>query len=179
MDAHEVSLSGPFPLASFWIRLFGRAGFLFIGLFIAHMYVFTDYLLLNVLLGFVLGSLVDAYIGAKLGAPLGEFIFMLKTVDIKTGEKAEFKQLFRRNIFLGIQSTVFYVLFSFLGYVVYKVTGSNFKDVFRTFGLLMPFLAMLGSPYKQALYDLSSGVIVVNTAPYYHPRYPLQILPEE
>ncbi|MEN9389849.1 MAG: hypothetical protein RLY61_933, partial [Candidatus Parcubacteria bacterium] len=61
----------------------------------------------------------------------------------------------------------------------YKVSGINFIEFFQTFGLQLPFLAMLGSPYKQTLYDLSAGVIVVNTSPFYHPRYPLQILPDE
>jgi hypothetical protein len=179
METPEYSLNGPFPLASFWVRLFARSSYYFIAPIGGLLLFITDSTLLSLLLGFIFGSLVDAYVGAKLGAPLGEFIFMLKTVDIKTGVKADTKQLFRRNIFQGIQGSVFFIIFGFIGYIVYKVTGSSFIDILKNIGLHIPFLAMLGSPYKQALYDLSAGVIVVNTSPFYHPRYPLQILPEE
>lgn len=179
MDTQEVSLNGPFPLASFWIRLFGRAGYLFIALFVVLVYLLTRSFLLSYLLGFVLGSAMDSYVGSKLGAPLGEFILMLKTVDIKTGEKADFNQLFRRRIFLGSQSIVFYLISGLVGYLVYKISGLNYVTLFKSFGLQIPFLALLLSPYKQTLYDMASGVIVVNTSPYYHPRYPLQILPQE
>jgi uncharacterized RDD family membrane protein YckC len=179
MDTPEYNLNGPFPLASFWIRLFGRAGILFPLFFIILSNVVTNSFLLSVPLGYILGSTVESYIGSKMGASLGEFILMLKVVDIKTGLKADFQQHFRRNFFLGIQSGVFYLLFGFLGFVLYKIAGVNFIGFFKTFGLQLPFLAMLVSPYKQTLYDISAGVIVVNTSPYYHPRYPLQILPQE
>jgi uncharacterized RDD family membrane protein YckC len=179
MEAPEYSLNGPFPLAGFWIRIFSRLGIAFPAFFILLPYSVTQSLVVSVPLGLLLGILVDSFIGSKIGASLGEFIFMLKVVDIRTGEKASFTQHFRRNLFLYVQSLVFSLIFGLLAFIIYKIIGFNFIRFFQTFGLNLPFLVMLGSPYKQALYDLSAGVIVVNTSPYYHPRYPLQILPQE
>lgn len=179
METPEYSLNGPFPLAGFWIRNFARAGILFPIFFMLLPYAITESWLISVPIGLLLGFLVESFIGSKIGASIGEFIFMLKVVDIRTGEKATFTQHFRRNFFLGVQSLVFYLIFGVLSFVIYKVSGINFIEFFQTFGLQLPFLAMLGSPYKQTLYDLSAGVIVVNTSPFYHPRYPLQILPDE
>lgn len=187
MDAHEVSLNGPFPLAGFWTRWFARIGealsfpiiFIFILPVVYVTSLVTESATILLVACYVCGSVIDSYIGSKIGAPLGEFAFLLKTVSIRTGEKATFKQLFRRRVFYAIQVAIFSFLLGLLAYVLYRVTGLNFIDQFRGFGLLLPQLAMLGSPYKQTLYDMASGVIVVNTSPYYHPRYPLQVLPQE
>lgn len=176
MESQEHSLDGPFPIASFWIRLFGSIDY---GTFFA-------YGLFNTLSGFnylafigavVVVASVEAFIGSKLGAPLGEFIFMLKTVDIRTGEKASFKQLLRRLAFAVIQNSIFYVLFGILGFLFFKLSGLNYINVFQWFGYMIPFLTMLISPYKQALYDIASGITVINTSPYYRPRYPIKVKP--
>lgn len=178
METPEYSLSGPFPLADFWIRFFARLGLLFPAFFTVLPYAATDSFL-AVPLGFLFGCVVEAFIGSKIGATIGEFIFMLKVVDIRTGEKANFTQHFRRNFFLGVHTLVSYLIVVFIGLVISKIVGFNSIRLFEFLGLSFPLITMLGSPYKQALYDLSAGVIVVNTSPFYHPRYPLQILPEE
>ncbi len=179
----HTSVSGPFPVASFWYRVFGL---LFPYLILMVISVVTGKtIMVFVLLPFI--SVLRPLVSVKLGGSLFESFVQLKVIDKKTLVNPTIGKFYLREMYIFVSivvSSLLYIPFVLLIHSLATITDSMIGFDFLigaglVFFMGFPFLFVFFDHEEQSLFDKLAGLVVVSSAPYFKVQYPVSLLPVE